>query len=85
MSKHAKALNEHWYSPLVEGIQTYIPGNATYRTMKARSARTGTLFILPFIIGFLIFMAKPMVESFIMRGLIIGMGNTKREQQCYMK
>ncbi|MBO5500811.1 MAG: sugar ABC transporter permease [Clostridia bacterium] len=34
--------------------------------MKARSARTGTLFILPFIIGFLIFMAKPMVESFIM-------------------
>ncbi|MBE5794194.1 MAG: sugar ABC transporter permease [Clostridiales bacterium] len=34
--------------------------------MKARSARTGTLFILPFIIGFLLFMAKPMVESFIM-------------------
>jgi len=66
MSKHAKALNEHWYSPLVEGVQTYIPGNATYRTMKARSARTGTLFILPFIIGFLLFMAKPMVESFIM-------------------
>ena len=66
MSKHAKALNEHWYSPLVEGFQTYIPGNATYKTMKARNARTGTLFILPFIIGFLIFMAKPMVESFIM-------------------
>ncbi|MBR4067237.1 MAG: sugar ABC transporter permease [Clostridia bacterium] len=34
--------------------------------MKARNARTGTLFILPFIIGFLLFMAKPMVESFIM-------------------
>lgn len=66
MSKHAKALNEHWYSPLVEGFQTYIPGNATYKTMKARNARTGTLFILPFIIGFLVFMAKPMVESFIM-------------------
>ncbi|MBQ4640369.1 MAG: sugar ABC transporter permease [Clostridia bacterium] len=34
--------------------------------MRARSARTGTWFILPFIIGFLIFMAKPMVESFVM-------------------
>ncbi|MBE5779316.1 MAG: sugar ABC transporter permease [Clostridiales bacterium] len=34
--------------------------------MRAKAARTGTLFILPFIIGFLVFMAKPMVESFIM-------------------
>ena len=66
MSKNAKAINEHWYTPIVEGLQTYIPGNSTYRTMKARNARTGTLFILPFIIGFILFMAKPMVESFIM-------------------
>ncbi|MBR2925263.1 MAG: sugar ABC transporter permease [Clostridia bacterium] len=34
--------------------------------MRARSARIGTMFILPFIIGFLLFMAKPMVESLIM-------------------
>ena len=32
--------------------------------MRARNARIGTLFILPFIIGFLVFMCKPMVESF---------------------
>ena len=66
MSKQLKALNEHWYSPLQEGVQTYIPGNATYKTMRARSARIGTMFILPFIIGFILFMAKPMVESLIM-------------------
>ena len=66
MSKRVKSINEHWYTPMVEGLQTYIPGNPIYRTMKARNARTGTLFILPFIIGFLLFMAKPMVESFIM-------------------
>ena len=41
MSKRVKAINEHWYSPLVEGVQTYIPGNSIYRTMKARNARTG--------------------------------------------
>ena len=60
------APREHWYDGIVEAIQTYIPGNATFRTMRARNARIGTLFILPFIIGFLVFMCKPMVESFIM-------------------
>ncbi|MBQ4074086.1 MAG: sugar ABC transporter permease [Clostridia bacterium] len=34
--------------------------------MRARNARTGTWFILPFIIGFIFFMGKPMIESFIM-------------------
>ena len=63
---HVNAPREHWYDGIVEAIQTYIPGNSTYRTMRARNARIGTLFILPFIIGFLVFMAKPMVESFIM-------------------
>ena len=58
------APREHWYDGIVEAVQTYIPGNATYRTMRARNARIGTLFILPFIIGFLVFMCKPMVESF---------------------
>ena len=58
------APREHWYDGIVEAVQTYIPGNATFRTMRARNARIGTLFILPFIIGFLVFMCKPMVESF---------------------
>ena len=59
------APREHWYDGIVEAVQTYIPGNATYRTMRARNARIGTWFILPFIIGFLIFMCRPLVESFI--------------------
>ena len=56
---------EHWYDGITEAILTYIPGTATFKTMRARNARTGTLFILPFIIGFLVFMCRPMVESFI--------------------
>ena len=59
------APREHWYDGIVEAVQTYIPGNATYRTMRARNARIGTWFILPFIIGFLVFMCRPLVESFI--------------------
>ena len=35
-------------------------------TMQQRRARTGYLFILPFIIGFLLFMVKPMIQSFVM-------------------
>jgi len=50
------APHEHWYDGIVEAIQTYIPGNATFRTMRARNARIGTVFILPFDIGFLVFM-----------------------------
>ena len=44
----------------------YIPGNRVYRTIQARRARTGTLFILPLIIGFLVFMARPLYLSFLM-------------------
>lgn len=36
------------------------------RTLRARRAITGYCFILPFIIGFLMFMAKPLVQSFYM-------------------
>ena len=32
-------------------------------TMEARRARTGYLFILPFILGFLLFMIQPMIQS----------------------
>ncbi|MBQ6514766.1 MAG: sugar ABC transporter permease [Clostridia bacterium] len=35
-------------------------------TMQARRARTGYLFILPFIIGFILFMLKPLVQSLTM-------------------
>ncbi len=59
-------IREHWYDGILDAFRIYIPGNSTYRTMRARNARIGTLFIVPFIIGFLLFMAKPMVESFIM-------------------
>jgi ABC-type sugar transport system permease subunit len=34
--------------------------------MQQRRARTGYLFILPFIIGFILFMVKPMIQSLVM-------------------
>ena len=75
------APREHWYDGIVEAVQIYIPGNATYRTMRARNARIGTFFILPFILGFLIFMCKPLVESLIFSfndvKLVPGQGYTK--------
>ncbi|MBQ6383323.1 MAG: sugar ABC transporter permease [Clostridia bacterium] len=42
----------------------YIPGTKVYHTMPARRARIGTLFILPFIIGFIFFMVQPLIFSF---------------------
>lgn len=65
MAKH-NVIHEHWYDGILDAFRIYLPGNSTYRSMRARNARTGTWFILPFIIGFILFMAKPMVESFIM-------------------
>ena len=65
MAKHS-VIREHWYDGIVDAFRIYIPGNSTYRTMRARNARIGSYFILPFILGFIVFMAKPMVESFIM-------------------
>ena len=35
-------------------------------TMQQRRARTGYLFILPFIIGFVLFMVKPIIQSLVM-------------------
>ena len=35
-------------------------------TMQQRRSRTGYLFILPFIIGFVLFMVKPMIQSLVM-------------------
>ena len=51
---------------ITEAVQMYIPGNKVYRTIQARRARTGTLFILPLIIGFLLFMVRPLYLSFLM-------------------
>ena len=36
------------------------------KTLAQRRARTGYLFILPFIVGFFLFMFKPLIQSFIM-------------------
>lgn len=48
---------------LRESILSYVPGNSVYRTMRARNARLGTAFVLPFIIGFLVFMLWPLIQS----------------------
>ena len=63
MSKKNRKHREHWYSGITEAFQSFIPGNKTYHTIAARRARTGFLFILPFIIGFIFFMVKPLVVS----------------------
>jgi ABC-type sugar transport system permease subunit len=47
------------------------------KDLQARKARTGYLFILPFIIGFVAFMVIPLIESFRMTfsNVIVGIGN----------
>ena len=56
--------NRNGFSP-AEALQAYIPWkkNPFYHTIRARRARTGTLFILPFIIGFIFFMVRPLIFS----------------------
>ena len=49
-----------------DGLMTFIPGNATFRSMRSRKARQGVMFILPFIIGFLVFMVRPLAQSLVM-------------------
>lgn len=48
-----------------------------YKTLQQREAKTGYLFILPFIIGFLSFMLIPLLESLRMAfsNVVIGIGN----------
>lgn len=83
MSKNTRIHREHWYSGILEVLQMYIPGNKLYHTMPAKRARTGTLFILPFIIGFLFFMVRPLILSLQMSlnevNLIRGGGFTMTE------
>ncbi len=54
---------KHWYSGIAESVAMFIPGSKTYATIRARRARTGYLFMLPFIIGFLAFLLKPLAQS----------------------
>ena len=63
MSKKNRKYREHWYSGITEAFQMFVPGNKLYRTIPAKRARTGFLFILPFIIGFIFFMLKPLFVS----------------------
>ena len=63
MKKKQRRYREHWYSGITEAFRMYIPGNSVYHTMQARRARIGTLFILPFIIGFVFFMVSPLCLS----------------------
>ena len=63
MSTNPRKRRAHWYSGITEAFQMYIPGNKLYHTMPAKRARIGTLFILPFIIGFLFFMVRPLILS----------------------
>ena len=47
-------------------LTPFIPGkklNPDFYTMKSRNARHGMLFILPFILGFLVFMVRPLFSS----------------------
>ena len=44
-------------------VRTILPKDRKVKTMAQRRARTGYLFILPFIIGFILFMVKPMILS----------------------
>ena len=61
--KKRKKYREHWYSGITEAFQMFVPGNKIYHTMPAKRARTGFLFVLPFIIGFLFFMVRPLILS----------------------
>ena len=63
MSKRQRKHREHWYSGITEAFQMFVPGNKIYHTMPAKRARTGFLFILPFIIGFIFFMINPLILS----------------------
>ncbi len=63
MSRKNKKYREHWYSGITEAFQMYLPGSKIYHTIPARRARVGVLFILPFIIGFIAFMIRPLIIS----------------------
>ena len=64
MARKKKDKSQRW--SFSDGISALIPLNENYDTMRSRNARTGILFILPLILGFLIFMLGPLVQSLMM-------------------
>ena len=64
MSKTRAPKRDSW--TVRESILAFVPGNSVYKTMRARNARHGVMFILPLIVGFLAFMLRPLIQSLIM-------------------
>ncbi len=64
MARKKKDKRLRW--TLSDSVSALIPLNGNYDTMRSRNARTGYLFILPLIIGFLMFMLGPLVQSLMM-------------------
>jgi len=52
---------DHW--SLKESFSIFAPWTDYYKSMRAKNARTGIRFILPFIIGFCVFMVMPLIQS----------------------
>ena len=65
MSKKNRAYDRNRWT-FKEAVLSFIPGNSTFGTMRARQARHGVAFVLPFIIGFLVFMIRPLIVSLLM-------------------
>ena len=61
MARKKKDKSQRW--TLSDSITALIPINDNFDTMRSRNARTGILFILPLIIGFLAFELGPLIQS----------------------
>ncbi len=61
MARKKKDKSQRW--SLADGLTALLPINDNFDTMRSRNARTGYLFILPLIIGFLVFEISPLVQS----------------------
>ena len=59
-----RARRDKW--TVKEAVSAFVPGTKGFKTMRARNARIGMMFILPLILGFLLFMLKPLCESLYM-------------------
>ena len=66
MSTHRRKKEKHERWGFMESLSALLPLNDEYDSMRSRNARTGVLFVLPFILGFLLFMVTPLIQSVIM-------------------
>ena len=62
--RRKKEKRERW--SFTDGITALLPLGENYDTMRSRNARTGVLFVMPFILGFLVFMVSPLIQSIAM-------------------